>query len=51
MKYDDLKRKIEEIIDPGFDLPLKAVNGVKKLVVGPTGVAELEIFLKDKTKS
>ncbi|MFU8792445.1 MAG: P-loop NTPase [Acholeplasmataceae bacterium] len=50
MKYDDLKRKIEEIIDPGFDLPLKDVNGVKKLVVGPTGVAELEIYLKDKTK-
>ena len=50
MKYDDLKRKIEEIIDPGFDLPFKEVNGVKKLVVGPTGVAELEIYLKDKMK-
>ena len=50
MKYDDLKRKIEEIVDPGFNLPFKDVNGVKKLVVGPTGVAELEIYLKDKAK-
>jgi len=50
MKYDDLRRKIEEIVDPGFELPFKEVNGIKKLVVGPTGVAELEIYLKDKTK-
>jgi len=50
MTYDDLKSRIEEIIDPGFNLPFKDVNGVKKLVIGPTGVAELEIYLKDKVK-
>ncbi|MFH0766970.1 MAG: P-loop NTPase [Bacillota bacterium] len=50
MTYDELRSKIEEIIDPGFNLPFKAVNGIKKLVIGPTGVAELEIYLKDKTK-
>lgn len=50
MTYDDLRKRIEEVIDPGFNLPLKAVNGIKKLVIGPTGVAELEIYLKDKTK-
>ena len=50
MNYDDLRKKIDEIIDPGFNLPFKAVNGIKKLVIGPTGVAELEIYLKDKIK-
>ncbi len=50
MTYDDLRKRIDEIIDPGFNLPLKAVNGIKKLVIGPTGVAELEIYLKDKVK-
>jgi ATP-binding protein involved in chromosome partitioning len=50
MTYEELRSKIEELIDPGFNLPLKAVKGIKKLVVGPTGVAELELYLKDKTK-
>ncbi len=50
MTYDDLKSRIEEIIDPGFNKPFKEVNGIKKLVVGPTGVAELEIYLKDRVK-
>jgi ATP-binding protein involved in chromosome partitioning len=50
MTYDDLRKRLEELIDPGFNLPFKAVNGIKKLVIGPTGVAELEIYLKDKTK-
>src|SRR3989339_1113618 len=50
MTYEELRSKIEELIDPGFNLPLKAVKGIKKLVVGPTGVAELEIYIKDKTK-
>ncbi|MDO9629114.1 MAG: P-loop NTPase [Acholeplasmataceae bacterium] len=50
MTYDDLRKRLEELIDPGFNLPFKAVNGIKKLVIGPTGVAELEMYLKDKTK-
>lgn len=48
--YDDLKKRLEEMIDPGFNQSLKAVNGVKKLVIGPTGVVEMELYLKDKTK-
>jgi ATP-binding protein involved in chromosome partitioning len=48
--YNELKKKIEMIIDPGFKKPLGEVNGVKKLVVGPTGVVEAEIYLKDQTK-
>lgn len=48
--YDELRKKIETIIDPGFMKPFGEVNGIKKLVVGPTGVAELEIYLKDKAK-
>jgi ATP-binding protein involved in chromosome partitioning len=47
--YDDLKKKLEAVIDPGFDKPLKDVKGLKKLVVGPTGVVEVEINLKDRT--
>lgn len=50
MTYDKLRKQIELIIDPGFKKPFVEVNGIKKLVVGPTGVAELEIFLKDKAK-
>jgi ATP-binding protein involved in chromosome partitioning len=49
--YDDLRKKIDELIDPGFNLPFKAVGGIKKLVVGPTGVVELELYLKDKQKN
>lgn len=48
--YDDLRKRIEAINDPGFKKPFGEVNGIKKLVVGPTGVAELELFLKDKAK-
>ncbi len=50
MTYDELRSKIEQIVDPGFNKTLKEVDGIKKLVVGPTGVAELEIYLKDKSK-
>lgn len=50
MTYDDLKKRLGEVIDPGFDQPLKDVRGIKKLVVGPTGVVECEIYLKDKAK-
>jgi ATP-binding protein involved in chromosome partitioning len=50
MTYDELRSRIELIVDPGFNKTFKEVNGIKKLVVGPTGVAELEIYLKDKTK-
>ncbi len=49
--YDDLRKRLEEIVDPGFNQSFKAVGGVKKLVIGPTGVVELEINLKDKTKN
>ena len=49
--YDDLRKKIDELIDPGFNLPFKVVGGIKKLVVGPTGVVELELYLKDKQKN
>ncbi len=51
MTYDDLKKRLGDVIDPGFDKPLKDVRGIKKLVVGPTGVVECEIYLKDKTKN
>lgn len=50
MTYDELRKIIEEIVDPGFDKPLKAVNGIKKMVIGPTGVVEMELYLKDKQK-
>lgn len=50
MTYDELRSKIEMILDPTFDKPLKDVNGIKKLTIGPTGVVECEIYLKDKTK-
>ncbi len=50
MTYDDLRKRIEEMIDPGFNLPFKAVNGIKKMVIGPTGVVEMELYLKDKSK-
>ncbi len=45
--YDELKKKLEAIIDPGFNKPLGEVKGIRKLVVGPTGVVELEVDLKD----
>jgi ATP-binding protein involved in chromosome partitioning len=50
MTYEELRSKIEQIVDPGFNRTFKEVDGIKKLVVGPTGVAELEIYLKDKAK-
>lgn len=50
MTYEDLKQRLETVVDPGFGKPFKDVNGIKKLVVGPTGVVEIEIYLKDKTK-
>jgi ATP-binding protein involved in chromosome partitioning len=48
--YDALREQIESIIDPSFGQTLGEVNGIKKLVVGPTGVVELEIYLKDLKK-
>jgi len=50
MTYEVLKKALEAVVDPGFNQPLKDVKGIKKLVVGPTGVAEVEIYLKDKQK-
>ncbi|RJX25327.1 MAG: chromosome partitioning protein ParA [Acholeplasma sp.] len=49
--YDDLRKRLEEIVDPGFNQPFKTVAGIKKLVIGPTGVVELEVNLKDKQKN
>jgi ATP-binding protein involved in chromosome partitioning len=48
--YDDLRKRLDDLVDPGFEKPFKAVNGIKKLVVGPTGVVELELYLKDRQK-
>lgn len=50
MTYDKLREKLEHIMDPSFDKPLKEVSGIKKLTIGPTGVVECEIYLKDKQK-
>ncbi len=50
MTYDELKKRLGEVIDPGFNEPLEDVRGIKKLVIGPTGVVECEIYLKDKAK-
>src|SRR3989339_104657 len=49
--YDDLRKKIDELIDPGFNLPFKVVGGIKKLFVGQTGVVELELYQKEKKKN
>ena len=50
MTYEDLRKRLEEMIDPGFNRPFREVNGIKKLVIGPTGVVEMELYLKDKAK-
>jgi ATP-binding protein involved in chromosome partitioning len=50
MTYDELRSRLEAIIDPSLGLPLGRVSGIKKLVIGPTGVVELEINLKDRKK-
>lgn len=44
--YETLKQEIEKLIDPGYNKPLGEVKGVKKLTVGPTGVVDVEIGLK-----
>ena len=36
--YDDLRKRLDELVDPGFEKPFKAVGGIKKLVVGHTVV-------------
>lgn len=51
LTYDELKAKLGKIIDPGFEKPFDEVGGIKKLVIGPTGVVELEIYLKDKSRN
>ncbi len=45
--YDELKKHLEKLIDPGYNLPLKKTEGLKKLSVSPTGVVNVEIALKD----
>lgn len=44
--YEQLKKQIESIIDPGFNKTLKEVQGIKRLVIDSTGIVECEIFLK-----
>lgn len=45
--YNELKSRIEALIDPGFNLSLKETKGLIKLTVGPTGIVEVEIALKE----
>lgn len=45
--YDELKKHLENLIDPGYNLTLKKTGGLKKLSVSPTGVVNVEIALKD----
>ncbi len=50
--YNELKEKIESLIDVGYNETLKETGGLKKLTVGPTGVVDVEIALKETgTKS
>jgi ATP-binding protein involved in chromosome partitioning len=49
LTYEQLKERLGEIKDPSLKKSFKEVGGLKKLVIGPTGVVELEINLKDKT--
>lgn len=44
--YEVLKQDIEKLIDPGYKKTLGEVEGLKKLTVGPTGVVDLTIGLK-----
>ncbi len=46
VSYDELKKQIEALIDPGYNKTIGEVKGLKKLVVGPTGIVEVEIALK-----
>lgn len=48
--YEDLKLKIEEIIDPGFNQTLGAVNGIKRLEITEDQIVYVDLYLKDKTK-
>ncbi len=47
INYDELKKAIEAIVDPGYNEPIGNVEGLKKLVVDPTGVVEVEVALKE----
>lgn len=42
--YEELKKRIEELEDPGYGKTLKEVEGIKKLTVGPTGVVDVELY-------
>lgn len=44
--YETLKKEIEALHDPYFEKPLSETKGLRKLVVGPTGVVNVEIALK-----
>ena len=48
VNYDELKKKINEVVDPHYRRCLGDVSGIKKLVIGPSGVVELEIQIKDR---
>lgn len=45
--YNELKSKIEGLIDSGYNKTIKETNGLVKLTVGPTGVVDVEIALKE----
>jgi len=51
LTYDELKAKLGKIVDPTLEKPFDQVGGIKKLVIGPTGVVELEVNLKDKSRN
>jgi len=44
--YETLRKEIEALHDPYFEKPLSETKGLRKLVVGPTGVVNVEIALK-----
>ena len=48
INYDELRKIINNIEDPHYKKPLGELEGIKKLVIGPTGIVELEIQLKDR---
>ena len=44
--YQELRSKIEALVDPGYKKQISKVDGLKKLTVGPTGIVDVVIALK-----
>ncbi|NMA05816.1 MAG: Mrp/NBP35 family ATP-binding protein [Acholeplasmataceae bacterium] len=44
--YQELRAKIESLVDPGYKKQIGKVDGLKKLTVGPTGIVDVVIALK-----